>query len=294
MSDIAKTLPGKMSIAATGGMGAAIFCHPLDVVRVMMQVGEKKQGTVATAVEVFQTSGLKRGLYSGLSAGFLRQWTYGACRIGIYSFLLNSQAEPSKVGFGTKLAFGMISGGIGSVAGTPAELALVRMSADAKLPLAERRGAGVHKVLGGIIQDEGFLAMWRGVTPTVARAMSLSSVVLAVTSESKQRLPGVHSVFEANPTFNMAVSTLIASFCGTIASQPFDVVKSKMQNMVIPANGAPPYSSAIDCATKCFRQGPMTLMLGFTPAFIKLTPYTMISLTLVEKITQLLTGKSAL
>jgi len=36
---------------------------------------------------------VKRGLYAGLSAAFLRQWLYGSCRMGIFSQLLNSYVE---------------------------------------------------------------------------------------------------------------------------------------------------------------------------------------------------------
>jgi len=289
-----ESLPAKMAMGATGGMGAAMFCHPFDVVRVMMQVQTEAKGTVGTAMSVYKEGGLRRGLYSGLSAAFLRQWTYGSCRIGIYSFLLKSQEKPADVGFGLKLGFGTVSGGIGSLAGTPAELALVRMSADAKLPVSERRGLGVHKVLGSVIQESGILGMWTGVGPTVARAMALSSVTLAVTSEVKQQLPQKVPWMSEYPTMTMVTSTTIASFWGTAASQPFDVVKSRMQNMVIPPDGVAPYSSAIDCAMKCFKENPLTLMRGFTPAFVKLTPYTVLSLTIVEKLTQILTGKSAL
>jgi hypothetical protein len=36
------------------------------------------------------------------------------------------------------------------------------------------------------------------------------------------------------------------------------------------------------------------LYRGFTPAFVKLAPYTIISLTLVDKLTKAVTGKEAL
>lgn len=289
------SLAGKMGVGALGGCGAATVCHPFDVVRVMMQVGTQHKSTLATAGDIYKEAGLRRGLYSGFSAAILRQWTYGACRIGIYTFLLNSTGKkPSEISFLTKLGFGTLSGGIGSVCGTPAELALVRMSADAKLPLSERRGVGVHKVLGGVIREHGITGMWNGVGPTVARAMSLSSVTLAITSESKVRLPQMFPVLNDNPGATMVMSTTFASFWATVASQPFDVVKSRMQNMVVPESGVPPYSGAIDCAAKCLKQGPLTLMRGFAPAFIKLTPYTVLSLNLVEIISKSLTGKSAL
>lgn len=289
------SLPAKMVLGATSGMGAAMFCHPFDVVRVTMQVNTgEARSTLGTGMYVFRESGLRRGLYSGLSAAFLRQWTYGSCRIGIYSFLLKSQSKPSEVSFFKKLSFGLLSGGLGCVAGTPSELALVRMSADARKPLAERRGMGVHKVLGDIIKKDGFAGMWLGVGPTVARGMIVSAGTLAITSECKDRLPGIHSVFTSYPSFTMASATLFASFWSCAASQPIDVVKSRMQNMVVPEGGPAPYSGAVDCFGKCLAEGPMTLMKGFTPTFAKLTPYTMISLMLAEYITKALTGKSAL
>lgn len=157
------SLPAKMAIGAIGGCGAAVLCHPLDVIRVTMQVAVVPRSTVATGVAVLREGGLRRGLYSGLSAAFLRQWTYGAGRMGIYSYLLHRDTQKSAAGSGgaatppgfwKKIAFGMVSGGVGSFMGTPAELALVRMGADAKLPLHERRGQGVHRVLAGVIRED--------------------------------------------------------------------------------------------------------------------------------------------
>lgn len=283
----------KLGLSATSGSIAALFCHPFDVVRVCMQVTTEKRSTIGTGVAVYNAQGVYRGLYSGLTAAFLRQWTYGACRLGIYSFLLKSQPKPSEVSFPLKLSFGLISGGIGSVAGTPAELGIVRMCADALKPLEERRGIGVHRVLADVIKDSGVVGMWNGVGPTVLRAMSLNSVTLAVTSQTKEMLPKLVPALKEHPTPTMVLSTIVASFWGTVASQPFDVVKSRMQNMKVPASGTPPYTGALDCAMKCLAEGPMTLFRGFTPAFVKLTPFTVLSLNILEKLTIVATGKSA-
>ena len=38
----------------------------------------------------------------------------------------------------------------------------------------------------------------------------------------------------------------------------------------------------------------LVMWRGFTPAFVKLAPYTIISLTLVDKLTKAVTGKDAL
>jgi solute carrier family 25 oxoglutarate transporter 11 len=44
------------------------------------------------------------------------------------------------LGFFAKASIGIFSGGVAAYIGTPAEVALIRMTADGKLPPAEKRG----------------------------------------------------------------------------------------------------------------------------------------------------------
>ena len=69
----------KMVIAAFAGMGAATVCHPLDVIRVQMQTGGTDyDGPLDCAKKVYEKNGLRKGLYAGISAAYLRQWLYGS------------------------------------------------------------------------------------------------------------------------------------------------------------------------------------------------------------------------
>mmetsp|Transcript_2300 Transcript_2300/g.3203 ORF Transcript_2300/g.3203 Transcript_2300/m.3203 type:complete len:306 (+) Transcript_2300:94-1011(+) len=295
------SLPKRMVISSFAGMGAAVCCHPLDVLRVQMQIdseGGKPRfnGSVDAAVKISKQNGV-RGLYTGLSAAFLRQWTYGSCRMGIYSFLLKkyNPQDGTPLPFLKKMAFGCMAGGIGAFCGTPSELSLVRMSADSKLPPEQRRNyKNVVDCCTRIFNEEGPKALWRGATVTILRAMSLASVALAVTSETKEQLyaKGYFSSKDSLPL--MFTSTLVASLFANSASLPFDVVKSRVQNMPI-VDGKPLYKSTLDCATKSLKaEGPLVFWKGFAPAFVKLAPYTVISLTLVDKLTFFVTGTSAM
>lgn len=94
--------------------------------------------------------------------------------------------DKNDIPFSRKLAMGCCSGAIGSFIGTPSELALVRLSADSKLPPAERRNyANVIDCIVRISKEEGASNLWRGATPTVLRATFLSAAQLGVTSEIK-------------------------------------------------------------------------------------------------------------
>jgi solute carrier family 25 oxoglutarate transporter 11 len=297
-------LPTRMVLSAVAGMGAATFCHPLDVIRVQMQTFSYKN-TAEAAVSIYRSAGFVNGLYSGISAAYLRQWLYGSFRMGIYSYLLEEAKHKNggrsdTIPFSTKLGMGCISGSIGSFVGTPSEVALVRMSADSKLPPAERRNyKHVVDCLVRITREEGPTKLWRGATPTVARATLLSSATLGVTSQAKIYLSesgwfGVNgSMMGGIPM--MFCATLLSSFCANIVSNPFDVVKSRMQQMPVAADGTAMYSGMVDCFVKSIRaEGPLVIYKGFTPAFVKLAPYSIISLTLADKLTRAFTGKDAL
>jgi len=310
----AMPLPTRMVLAALAGMGAATVCHPLDVVRVQMQTAAPGtyRNTLDAGVQIFRNAGFSEGLYAGISAAYLRQWLYGSCRIGIYSYLLEkAQLEqqqkaaaggtPAPISFAKKCAMGCFSGGTGSFVGTPSELALVRMSADSKLPPAERRNyKNVVDCIVRIYKEEGLTKLWRGATPTVARATVLSACQLGVTSEVKTTLiqsgyfgPGGQWLGGYPMMF---CATLCSSFCANVMANPFDVMKSRMQNMAIdPVTGEGAYKNMVDCARKSIaKDGLVVMWAGFTPAFVKLAPYTVISLTLADKLTKALTGKDAL
>eukprot|EP01084_Bolivina_argentea_P000631 1173_1 len=289
-------------------MGAATCCHPLDVIRVQMQTEGAYKNSLDATKQIYARSGLRNGLYAGISAAYLRQWLYGSCRIGIYAYLLENAKisnraqgkDANDITLLRKLLMGMTSGGIGSFVGTPSEIGLVRMAADSKLPANERRNyKSIVDCVARIAREEGVLNLWRGAAPTVTRAMLLSAAVNGVTSQVKESLIKSGYFGEdgqwAYGLPMMFCATTYSSFVANIVANPFDVIKSRMQNMQINADGSAPYKSMVDCFVKSIKNdGAFVVWRGFTPAFIKLAPYTIISLTLADKLTKAVTGKDAM
>ena len=61
-----------------------------------------------------------------------------------------------------KMLMGIIAGGTGAVVGTPAEISLIRMTADGRLPPESRRGyKNVFDALFRITREEGIATLWR-------------------------------------------------------------------------------------------------------------------------------------
>ena len=86
---------------------------------------------------------------------------------------------------------GMTSGGIGAIVGTPAEVSLIRMTSDGRLPPDQRRNyKHCFDALNRIVKEEGFITLWRGLMPTVLRAVVLNAAQLSTYSQAKESLLG--------------------------------------------------------------------------------------------------------
>ena len=80
----------RFGIAGVAGCGASCCVHPLDVVRINLQIDQAGarvyKGTFDCLSQIFKKEGVS-GLYAGLSAGMLRQITYGMPRMAFVPIL---------------------------------------------------------------------------------------------------------------------------------------------------------------------------------------------------------------
>lgn len=166
------------------------------------------------------------GLYAGLSAGLLRQASYTTVRMGVYTSLFDTYSRDysggKPPGFFIKAALGMTAGAVGAFVGTPAEVSLIRMTSDGRLPPAERRGyKNVFDALIRITREEGLFTLWRGCIPTIGRAMVVNAAQLASYSQAKQALLST-SYFSDNIACHFWAS-MISGLITTAASMPVDI-----------------------------------------------------------------------
>lgn len=166
-------------------MGATCVVQPLDLVKTRMQIsgmgGAQYKSSLDALTKIAKADGFF-GLYRGLGAAILRQATYTTSRLGVYTHL--NEIYKEKYGHTPNLlesmAMGMIAGAAGAFVGTPAELTLIRMTADKGLAIADRRNyTGVFNALLRITREEGLLTLWKGCVPTIGRAMVVNMAQLA-------------------------------------------------------------------------------------------------------------------
>jgi len=269
-----------------------LVVQPLDLIKNRMQLSG--MGTAAkefnTSFDVVKSIIKREGviaLYSGLSAGLLRQATYTTTRLGTYSFLFDTVSTPgSPPNFFMKAGMGMAAGVAGAFVGTPAEVALIRMTSDGRLPAAERRNyKSVVDALMRIVKEEGLFALWRGAIPTMGRAMVVNAAQLASYSQAKELLLS-SGYFHDNIGCHFTAS-MISGLITTAASMPVDIAKTRIQSMKI-VDGKPEFKGAVDVLTKVVRnEGIFALWKGFTPYYARLGPHTVLTFIFLEQFNKL-------
>jgi solute carrier family 25 oxoglutarate transporter 11 len=283
MSSQKRPMAVNFAFGGIAGCSSTLCVHPFDVIRVQMQIDHGKPSFFKTVSNIQASRGIP-GLYAGMSAGLVRQLTYGLTKFGVYNSVaerlsVNGQAIP----FTQKLGAGLFAGMCAAIVGNPAEVALVRMTADSKVPAAERRNyKNVVDALVRVSREEGVPTLWRGILPHINRAAFLSAAQLATFGEAKEKLVK-HAGFQQGVALTFTASLFSGLAC-TIASCPMDVLKTRIQNMKT-VNGVPEYSGAIDCFSKTVKaEGPMALFKGFGAFYVKLAPYTTIVFIVLEQL----------
>ncbi|OUZ99783.1 Mitochondrial brown fat uncoupling protein [Macleaya cordata] len=246
-------------------------------------------GPISVGIRIFQTEGIP-ALFSGVSATVLRQTLYSTTRMGLYDVLKQKWTDPNSGNMPLlrKISAGLIAGGIGAAVGNPADVAMVRMQADGRLPLAQRRNyTSVIDAITRMSKQEGITSLWRGSSLTVNRAMIVTASQLASYDQIKETILEKRVMKDGLGTH--VTASFAAGLVAAVASNPIDVIKTRVMNMKVEPGVAPPYCGALDCAMKTVRaEGPMALYKGFIPTISRQGPFTVVLFVTLEQVRKVL------
>lgn len=266
-----------------GGVASSVavcFTHPLDLAKLRMQNSPQKSGTLHMLHTTLTHEGV-RGLYIGLSASILRQMTYSLTRFGAYDKLKTYMLrhESGQVSVWKSIAAAGLAGAAGGIAGNPADVVLVRMTGDLYRNPSERFNyRGAISGLVRILREEGSKTLFRGVSPNVVRAVLMNSSQLASYDFFKDLLRSTGYLTPGTLTHYLCSSLLAGTVATTICS-PADVVRARVMNSRGSAQSIP---QLVYNAVR--REGPTFLFRGWVPSWIRLTPQTVIVLTVLEEL----------
>ncbi|KAF5013616.1 hypothetical protein FDECE_377 [Fusarium decemcellulare] len=206
----------------------AVMCsHPLDL---------KRKTVLDTVVQILRHEGVS-GLYRGLSAGLLRQLTYGSTRFAIYeSIKENSSHASTPVPMATLLPAAFLSGACGALVGNPADISNVRMQNDQSLPASQRQNyRSVFDVLIRVARTDGLQGYLRGVFPNAIRAGAMTGCQLASYDGIKQSLVDNLNLKDGIPT--QLLASLLAGLIATTMCSPIDVIKTRVRRIEMGVQG---------------------------------------------------------
>ncbi|XP_047319170.1 mitochondrial uncoupling protein 5-like [Impatiens glandulifera] len=281
---------------------AGCSTHPLDLIKVRMQLqGESninpnpstvrppKMGPIAVGFQIIRQDGVK-SLFSGVSATVLRQTMYSTTRMGLYDIMKNkwTDKESGNLSLHLKITAGLIAGGIGAAVGNPADLAMVRMQADGRLPLEQRRNyKSAIDAITQMTKNEGITSLWRGSGLTVNRAMLVTASQLSSYDQIKESILKKGLMKDGIGTH--VTASFSAGFVAAVVSNPVDVIKTRVMTMKVEEGKAPPYNGAVDCLMKTVRsEGLMALYKGFIPTISRQGPFTIVLFVTLEQVRKLL------
>ncbi|KAK4758345.1 hypothetical protein SAY87_019646 [Trapa incisa] len=301
---------------------AGCTTHPLDLIKVRMQLqgeplrapvpatnpalqpalafnsahaaalpvaAQARPGPISVGIGIVRAEGAA-ALFSGVSATMLRQTLYSTTRMGLYDVLKQkwTDQESNTMPLGRKIAAGLVAGGVGAAVGNPADVAMVRMQADGRLPAAQRRNyRSVADAITSMARQEGVASLWRGSSLTVNRAMIVTASQLATYDQVKEAI--LQKGLMADGLGTHVTASFSAGFVAAVASNPVDVIKTRVMNMKVEPGKAPPYDGALDCALKTVRaEGPMALYKGFIPTISRQGPFTVVLFVTLEQVRKVL------
>ncbi|KAJ5354651.1 hypothetical protein N7541_005695 [Penicillium brevicompactum] len=255
---------------------AVLVSHPLDLIRMQMQSGAKV-GTLATGVRIIRGEGIS-GLYNGLSAGFMRQLTYGSVRIGLYE-TLKEQTKSNDIP-NSPHVLGLlagISGFVGAIFGNASDIGNIRMQNDGSLPPQLRRNyRHIFDAWTQIKRQEGWRAFGQGLWPNAFRCGMMTSCQLASYDTFRDILAASTGVSSEHPGLHLSASFMAALVATTVCS-PIDVIKTQMMG----SSGSYGVLQVIKNLT--ISEGIRWIFRGWTPSLVRLGPQTVATLVLLEQ-----------
>ncbi|XP_036842172.1 kidney mitochondrial carrier protein 1 isoform X1 [Oncorhynchus mykiss] len=286
---------------------------PIDLTKTRLQVqgqvGDSKyreiryRGMLHAIGRICREEGIS-ALYSGLAPAMLRQASYGTIKIGTYqSFKRLLVDRPEDETLLTNVLCGVLSGVISSSIANPTDVLKIRMQAQGNVIQGSMMGNFIN-----IYQQEGTRGLWKvdvwthtvshthththtfnpphslslsqGVSLTAQRAAIVVGVELPAYDLAKKHL--ILDCHMGDNIYTHFLSSFACGLAGALASNPIDVVRTRMMNQTY---GAVTYQGTLDCLLQTSRsEGFMALYKGFFPNWLRLGPWNIIFFVTYEQL----------
>ncbi|KAB5517463.1 mitochondrial carrier domain-containing protein [Coniochaeta sp. 2T2.1] len=290
------TVATNLIAGGAAGMMEALVCHPLDTIKVRMQLsrrgrqpGMAKRGFIRTGAEIVKRE-TPLGLYKGLGAvmtGIVPKMAIRFTSFEAYKQLLADKETGSVSGQATFLA-GLAAGVTEAVAVvTPMEVIKIRLQAQHHSmadPLDVPKYRNAAHALYTVVKEEGVGALYRGVSLTALRQGSNQAVNFTAYTYFKEVLRKWQPQYDAGniPSYQTTLIGLVSGAMGPLSNAPIDTIKTRLQKTPAEA-GVSAMQRITRIAADMFKQeGFHAFYKGITPRIMRVAPGQAVTFTVYE------------
>jgi len=285
------------NLVAGGGAGMmeALICHPLDTIKVRMQLSRRGRTPGTTKRGFYQTGKdiVKResplGLYKGLGAVLTGIVPKMAIRFTSYEAYKQMLANEDGVVSSKATFFAGLAAGVTEAVAVvcPMEVVKIRLQAQHHSlsdPLDIPKYRSAPHALLTILREEGIGAIYRGVSLTALRQGTNQAVNFSAYTEFKQILQNYQPEYAEKglPSWQTSLIGLVSGAMGPFSNAPIDTIKTRLQK-----TPAEPGETAVSRVTKITRdmfkqEGPKAFYKGITPRVMRVAPGQAVTFTVYE------------
>ena len=248
-----------------GGIGHVLSGHPLDTVKVRMQMLDLR------FIECMRTMLKNEGpsaFFQGITSPLFSMPIINAVFMGTYDVGRWLQG----VGFHDQMTItqatlaGALAGGVACILGTPMELVKCRLQMEI-VPENGKRTKARHMVLQ-VVKEQGVRGLYRGNVVTLMREVPGSGIYFAAYEYAKMNL---NSWFGEN-AFNPFLAGGCAGIAGIVTCYPFDAIKTRLQcdEKIYPSHKWLKDGGIISCARHVWKtEGMRGFWRGLAPSALR-------------------------
>ncbi|QLG71467.1 hypothetical protein HG535_0B05090 [Zygotorulaspora mrakii] len=277
----------------TAGLFEALCCHPLDTIKVRMQIyrrvadsGTRPPGFIKTGKNIYSEEGFL-ALYKGLGAVVIGIIPKMAIRFSTYEFYrtLLADKQTGTVSTGNTFIAGVGAGISEAVlVVNPMEVVKIRLQAQHLSPAEPGMGPKYRNAVHAcytIVKEEGISALYRGVSLTAARQATNQGANFTIYSKLKEFLQDYHKT-DVLPSWETSCIGLISGAIGPFSNAPLDTIKTRLQKDKSASTDSGWKRIASIGAQLVKEEGFRALYKGITPRVMRVAPGQAVTFTVYE------------
>ncbi|KAI0740708.1 mitochondrial carrier [Earliella scabrosa] len=290
----------QLTAGGIAGAMEALCCQPLDTIKVRMQLsrsgrapGTKARGFIATGAMIVRRE-TPLALYKGLGAvlsGIVPKMAIRFASFEKYKGWL-ADRETGVTSVGNIFIAGLGAGVTEAVlVVTPMEVVKIRLQAQQHSladPLEAPRYRNAGHAVYAIVREEGFSALYRGVSLTALRQATNQGANFTAYQELKRFAHKAQPELTELPSYQHMLIGLISGAMGPFSNAPIDTIKTRLQKAeAVPGQTAFQRIAAI--AMDMWRQeGVRSFYKGITPRVLRVAPGQAVVFAVYERVRRIM------